>query len=121
MKKVVMTIAMTLLVGGVTSWAQSSGQSQTGSRASSAVSKDTNSQFMGKGVPYNKEKEQFGKHITKKKTGSLPVSSVSTGPGVSDAALKGKTPGSHVAHREVKLDGKTSPKTGTNSSKKKNQ
>lgn len=110
-----MTIAMTLLAGGLSSWAQSGGNTQ------SAVSKDTNSQFRGRGVPYNKEIEQFGKHITKKKRGPVPPSSVSTGPAVSDAALKGKTPGSHVAHRDVKLGGKTRAKTGNNSSKKVNQ
>lgn len=112
MKKIVLTIVMTLLAGGVSTWAQSGGNTQ------SPIRKDTNSQFRGKGVPYSKEKEQFGKHITKKKRGPVPPSSVSTGPAVSDATLKGKTPGSHVAHREVKLGGKTKAKTGNSSSKK---
>lgn len=106
MKTIIMTIAITLLAGEVSSWAQSGGHTQ------SAVRKDSNSQFRGNGVPYSKEKEQFGRHITKKKRGPIPPSSVSTGPAVSDATLKGKTPGSHVAHREVKLGGKTKAKTG---------
>ena len=118
-----MTIALALLTGGVSSWAQSGGSTpgKTRNRASATVSKDTNGQLMGKGVPYNKEKEQFGKQITKKTTGPIPAPSVSSGHDVSDAAQKGLTPGSHVAQREVKMGRKTNPKKGTVTSKKNNQ
>ena len=116
MKKVVILIAISLLAGIVRVQAQSSGNTQS-KAGSSAVHKANNSQLQGKGVPYNKEKEQFGKQISKKRSGPIPPSSVSSGAGASDAAQANKTPGSHVAQREMKMGRKTSAKTGTPSPK----
>ena len=109
-------IAIILLAGIVSVQAQSSGNAQSNA-GSSAAYKAKNSQLQGKGVPYNKEKEQFGKQIFKKRTGPTPPSSVSSGSNASDATQESKTPGSHVAQREMKMNRKTSPKATTPSSK----
>ena len=119
MKKITMTAAMTLLVGVISGWAQSSATTQNkadkeGSSAVNKASKANNSQLKGTGVPYKKEKEQFGKQMSNKKSGPMPPSSVSSGPGASDAAQGGKTPGSHTAQREMDMGHKTSAKTKKN-------
>lgn len=58
-----MTLAITLLVGATSAWAQSAGSqnSNAGRQGSSTMNnarKANTSQTMGKGVPYNKDKEQ---------------------------------------------------------------
>lgn len=122
MKTIALTVAITFLAG-ISGWAQSGTgtQSNLGKQGSSAVnkaSKANNSQMMGKGVPDNKEKEQFGKPISKKKSGPIPPSSVGRGPEASDASLGNKTPGSHVAQRERTVGLKKKAKTANGSSAK---
>ena len=114
-----MTIAVTILAGSISGWAQSNGntQSNAGRQGSSAVnnraSKATNSQLKGKGVPYGKEKEQFGKQVSKKKSGSL----AGTGQAASDASQASKATGSHATQRERSGGHKSNAKAGSSSSK----
>ncbi|GAB4005171.1 hypothetical protein GCM10028808_04410 [Spirosoma migulaei] len=126
MKKFTMTVAMTLLVGSLSGWAQSgtSAQSKADKQAPSSTSqtsKANNSQLKGTGVPYNKDKQQFGKQTSTKKSGPIPPSSVGSGPETSDAAQEAKTPGSHAAQRERSVGHKSTTKTGNPSSKTGNQ
>lgn len=96
MRKVVMTIAMTLLAGIISGWAQSSTntQSNSGREGSSSVnnaSKANNSQTLGKGVPYTKDAEQQGRSGARK-TGQASGNSA-TGSGSSASGKEGTSSG----------------------------
>ncbi len=91
-----MTIAMTLLVGITSGWAQSSANTQSnggrqGSSAVNNVSKANNSQTQEKGVPYTKEAEQQG-HSGARKTGQTSGNSA-TGSGSSASGKMGTSSG----------------------------
>ena len=128
MKKLLIITVLSLMASVSGVWAQASAntQSNAGREGSSSVnkaSKANNSQLKGLGVPFNKEKQQFGKSISPSSKSPIPPSSVSDGSDVSDAAgaKKGITPGSHTAQRERRVGYKSPAKTTNSLAKKSKQ